>query len=258
MSPKHFNDFKFTVEQVQLMTQLYESGLTADEVVAGFKQIQDFKSKFGPVTSPQGSTNEHCQSGFSTQPNNNQSTNHSFVSPQSGFSSQPNNKSQSSNHSFVSPQSGFLSQDSQQDVSYQTKTPTSVKTSSAPSLVSSSTSSTHPQGETPQDKTKRGRRKKPISSVVVTDEDRDFFSPRVVELMEADVVAVWVKITSLMEKKKLQIKDISDSVKGAMSYQYLKRWFNYPNMNDKKKVGLLYEWYVEEAGKEEGERANGN
>ena len=41
MSTKTYKDFKFTVNQVKLMSQLYDSGLTADEVIAGFKQIQD-------------------------------------------------------------------------------------------------------------------------------------------------------------------------------------------------------------------------
>ena len=42
---KTYKDFKFTVNQVKLMSQLYDSGLTADEVIAGFKQIQDMGGK---------------------------------------------------------------------------------------------------------------------------------------------------------------------------------------------------------------------
>ena len=42
---KTYKDFKFTVNQVKLMSQLYDSGLTADEVIAGFKQIYDMEGK---------------------------------------------------------------------------------------------------------------------------------------------------------------------------------------------------------------------
>ena len=42
---KTYKDFKFTVNQVKFMSQLYDSGLTADEVVAGFKQIQNIGGK---------------------------------------------------------------------------------------------------------------------------------------------------------------------------------------------------------------------
>ena len=45
---KTYKEFKFTVNQVKLMSQLYNSGLTADEVIAGFKQIQDMGGKSKP------------------------------------------------------------------------------------------------------------------------------------------------------------------------------------------------------------------
>ena len=149
MSSNTYKDYKFTVEQVELMTKLYDSGLTANGVVSGFRQIKDFESKFGSATSPQGSINENRLSSFS--------------------SSQTNNTNQSSSHSFVSPKSGI---NSRQNVSNQTKTPTSVKTSSTPSMVSS-----HPtQGETPQGKTNKGKRKKSSCNVVVNDSDEEIIS----------------------------------------------------------------------------------
>jgi len=213
------------------MSQLYESGLTADEVVAGFKQIQDVGGKSVPANSPQRSTNENSQNGFS--------------------SPQPNNTSQNSNHSFNSPQSGF---NSQQDF-YLFKTPTSVDSSSTPSMVFSPPSYTQPQGGTPLGEAKsskaRGRPKKPISNFVVNEEDRVTFSPQVVALMEEDTVEVWGKITLLMKRKGLKIKKIVEHSNGVLSYSYLANWLKRPHTNDKKKVALVYKWYVDEVGKGE-------
>jgi len=243
MSTKTYKDFKFTVNQVKLMSQLYDSGLTADEVIAGFKQIHDMGGK---SASPQEPTNENSQNGLSsTQPNNNSQNGHN----QNSFSSpQPNNN----NQSFGTPQRAF---NSQQDFSFLFKTPTSVNSSSTPSMVFTPPSYTQPQGETPQGVAKsgksRGRPKKPISNFVITEDDRVNFSPQVVALMEEGTVEVWGKINLLMKTKGLRIKNIVERGNGALSYSYVANWLKRPHTNDKNKVALVYSWYAEESVKGE-------
>ena len=45
MAEKCYKSYKFSVEQVLLMKQLIETGMTETEVTAGFKQIQDTRNK---------------------------------------------------------------------------------------------------------------------------------------------------------------------------------------------------------------------
>ena len=69
MADKSYKDYKFSVEQVNLMSQLYDSGMTADDVIAGFKQIQDAGNPKTPKTP--------------SPVNNRQNDDSSFNSPQS-------------------------------------------------------------------------------------------------------------------------------------------------------------------------------
>ena len=128
MSTRTYKDFKFTVHQVHLMRQLYDSGMTVDEVLAGFKQIRDMIGKSAPAASPPGSTNENGQNVFSY--------------------------TQGNSHSQNSNQSGFLPPSAQQDFSYQTSTPAGVNTSSTP-LISLGP----PRRENPKRKVKSSKGK---------------------------------------------------------------------------------------------------
>ena len=144
MSTRTYKDFKFTVHQVHLMRQLYDSGMTVDEVLAGFKQIRDVEGKSVPAASPPGSTNESSQNVF-------------------GYS-QGNSHSQNSNHS---DQSGFLPPNAQQDFSYQTSNPASVNTSSTPLIILGPPQRGNPQRRA---KSSKSRRKKLGELFVMKDE----------------------------------------------------------------------------------------
>ena len=119
MASKPYKDYRFSVKQVNLMSQLYNSGMTADDVIAGFKQIQDVGNPTPPKTpSP---INKHNDS--------------SFNSPQSYHN---------------------LTQDSSVDgVSFIFKTPSSSEHNGAPSMVFTPPVYTQPQPQPLGEITKR-------------------------------------------------------------------------------------------------------
>ena len=217
MTTKSYQDHRFSVSQVSLMSQLYDSGLTVDEVIAGFKQIQDITNTIPatPKITIDKSQNSH------------------FIIDQNSY----HDLSQQ-NYASIAPPSPFFGNSTM----FYTRP-----------IFPQKTTMNH-RGVAESKARRRGRPRKHVN-FTVTEEDRINFSPQVVALMETDVLDVWAKITWFMKRHNIKIKEVCNATGGVMYYSYLANWLKRrPHTNDKRRVAALYKWYAEEIEKREGVR----
>ena len=206
------------MSQVSLMSQLYDSGLTANDVIAGFKQIQDISNTL--PGSPKITVDKN-QIGH-------------FISHQSSYRDQSQQ-----NYSLAKPPNSFFDLEGDTSMFY-TRPIYTQKTT----IKQRGVSTTKVR--------RRGRRKKHVN-FIVTEEDHLNFSPQVVALMETDILEVWAKISSFMKRHSIKIKEVCDATGGVMYYSYLANWLKRrPHTNDKRRVASLYKWYAEEVEKRDG------
>ena len=215
MTTKSYQDHRFSVSQVSLMSQLYDSGLTVDEVIAGFKQIQDITNTI-PATPK--ITIDKRQNGH-------------FIIDQNSY----HDLSQQ-NYASIAPPSPFFGLQGNSTMFYTRP------------IFPQKTTMNHREIKV----RRRGRPRK-HANFTVTEEDRINFSPQVVALMETDILDVWAKITWFMKRHNIKIKEVCNATGGVMYYSYLANWLKRrPHTNDKRRVAALYKWYAEEVEKREG------
>ena len=233
MAEKCYKSYKFSVEQVHLMGQLIETGITESEVSAGFKQIQDMRNK-----SPSRNlkflssikTNSHNGMVFSTP-----SHNRCQASP-SSTASTPGRRSQR-----TAVVNSIKLSDTKFDNSWSRTDGRGRKHKGAPMLSIAG---------------KRGKPGTSHSNFEVTDEDRNLYSAEVIELMARSVSDVAREISVFMTQNKYKIKQIIDANPGNLYYAYCTNWFKKPHTAQKRKICGIYQWYVTELKKVNGSLVN--
>ena len=227
MAEKSYKSYKFSVEQVHLMGQLIETGITESEVSAGFKQLQDMRNK-SPSRTFLSSMKTHSHNGtvFSTPSHNR------FQASPNSTASTPGRRSQR-----TAVVNSIKLSDTKFDNSWPRTDNRGKKHKGAPLLAIAG---------------KRGKPGTSHSNFEVTDEDRNLYSAEVIDLMGRSVSDVAREISVFMTQNKYKIKQIIDANPGNLYYAYCTNWFKKPHTAQKRKICGIYQWYVTELKKLNG------
>ena len=267
MAEKCYKSYKFSVEQVVLMEQLIETGMTETDVAAGFKQIRDIGAKSSSTASAFPSEIEPDSGNAVAVPILTCDRSQASPSSHSVLESSPRSQNRPQASPSSSDVTGFSTpthNSTRLSLNSTSSTPTTPTRRSPRTSVMNSTKTSDAKLNNLQLNTRgKKRRGAPMQAVasrrgklatsdsifVLTNADRNLYSTEVIDLMARSVSEVANEISVFMAKNNYEIKQIADSNPGNLYNSYCLNWFKSPNTAQKQQVCGIYQWYVNELQK---------